>query len=185
MLIDGEEYDFTPTYDPKQAANYEGYIGPNGEFYKVSKKFIHEPMHGDWAFEFIRYMDEQGKKGFDMADELKAGGPHRLLINKNHGFIYYSHNTHPQRKNEPIIVLPKNYVFLKKRKQKLYGITQKQLEMLYNILAENNELRYLPEKLQKAVGDLALIRKQAEDDLHENYVDRFIQKRLDEEQRKK
>ena len=33
--------------------------------------------------------------------------------------------------------------------------------------------------------DAELIRKQAEDDLHENYVDRFIQKRLDEEQRKK
>lgn len=107
------KYNLTPTDDPVIAKDYDGFIGPNGEFYMVSPKFTHKPTHNDWADEYCSMLMEKKDGKEIINNEILYGGSNKYLID-GLGFIYYSHSM--QHDKHPIIVYPKRFWF-KKRKR--------------------------------------------------------------------
>ena len=54
---DGIEYDFTPYIEESMMKNYHGFIGPNGEFYRVRSIYeeAYKMPHNSWAKYFMEY----------------------------------------------------------------------------------------------------------------------------------
>ncbi len=166
MIIDDEEYNFVPTVDPVIAKNYEGFISPEGEFYMVSRKYIHKPSHDEWAIEYVeRLIDKLDKNTKSkLSAKIAFYGVQRYLIDIN-GFIYYSHSTSKSKIKEPIIVYPKKIGL----KTKTF-ITDKQKKMLYNVMVLNHEEKWFPIDIEKELSDR----------IHDHYVDDFIAKEIKE-----
>ncbi len=89
----------------KVIKGYDGYIGPNGEFYKVSVMHEHHPSHEEWAFNYIH--DRLDDYALDVRKHigqiLKYKDDSGLLTHR-YGFICYSHSQYGPRK--PGIVFP-------------------------------------------------------------------------------
>ncbi len=171
MIIDGKKYDFIPTDDVLLAKDYNGFIGQDGMFYKVSYKNSHTPTHNDWAVEYLFYLKDKEpnpKKRMKIINgELSCKGSMEYLIN-GLGFIYYSHSTNKNHYNRPIIIFPKKQLRFK------VDINDKQKIMLYKIMCANGEFEYINNDIQEFITK----------EEHEKYVDDYIKKRVEEEQRK-
>ena len=91
--------DYTKLDEEKELKGFEGYIGPNGEFYKVSLCYVHHPSHDEWAFDFIHdyyplYQKDLKKHFFEVSRYADASG----LIIHRYGFVGYTHSQYKNRK---------------------------------------------------------------------------------------
>lgn len=172
MKIDGTEYNFTPTYDVNATKDYNGFIGQDGEFYLVSNKKTHKPSHNDWAEEYLFYIKDKltdpKKVRKIISAELSYKGSMNYLIN-GLGFIYYSHSMNKNNHNKPIIVFPK-----KQRFKPYVEVNSDQKRMLYKIMCANNEYDYISNDISDAI----------ENEKHLDYVDDYIRREIEKEQRK-
>ena len=86
--------------DPKgKLKGFEGYIGPNGEFYKVSKIYVHHPSHETWALDYIHdYLEEYKidfkKHMFELSKYADSAG---LLVHR-YGYVSFTHSQYGNRK---------------------------------------------------------------------------------------
>lgn len=157
--------DIKLTTNPVVAALYNGFIGPDGNFYIVSSKASHEPTHEEWATNFVLnntnyislLLDPSGSMLFTLS---KLKSKQDMLIHF-YGYVYYSHDLFTR---EPIIICPDYEINNVK-------ITKQQEYMLYEIMSENNELENFPFDVKRYVDE----------EKHNLYVDRFICKRLEQE----
>lgn len=158
-----DEKTFEPIYDLKEIKKYDGFIAPDGSFYKVSKIHKHKPSHIAWAnkyvttkLDYIKFLSNPTKSFLYTVSRLK--NKQNILIHI-YGYIYYGHDAFNRT---PIIIYPD---------ETINGVcsTQTQLDTLFNIMKENGELQYMTTYYQDKV----------EEDKHERYVDDFISKSID------
>lgn len=148
--------------------NYDGFIDPIGNFYKVSKKNKHNPTHIEWADEFVTKKLDYIKQlcnpsGSFLYTISRLKNKQEILVHF-YGFIYYGHDAYTRK---PIIIFPDNAINDK-------YVSKEQIEMLFKILHENNEL-----------DDFYLTyEEQIQDNKHEKYVDSFITKTIERNEKK-
>lgn len=154
---------FEPIYDINEMKKYDGFIAPDGGFYKVSKIHKHKPSHIAWAdkyvttkLNYIKLLVNPTNSFLYTISRLK--NKQDILIHF-YGYIYYGHDAFDR---SPIIKYPD---------QSINGVcaTQTQLNSLFNILEENDELQYMTTYSQDKV----------EEDRHERYVDDLISRSID------
>lgn len=131
MYLDEEKYNIVPTYNPVVAKDYDGFIGRDGAFYMVSKKYKHNPTHEDWAewylIETKKFInDYKTFKGW--LDLCKYDEKQSILIHR-HGYVYYGHS---EKTSRGVI-----YVFPRDDKR---NISTEQTKMLEDIMLLNNEI---------------------------------------------
>lgn len=161
-----EEVDFKtfePIDDINEIKKYDGFIAPDGSFYKVSKFYKHKPSHIAWADKFmttklnyIKLLANPTNSFLDIISRLR--NKQDILIHF-YGYIYYEHDAFDRL---PIIIYPD---------ETINGIcaSQTQLNSLFKILKENNELQYITVRSQDKV----------EEDRHEKYVDDLISRSIE------
>lgn len=125
--------DFNKHDDILKIKDYDGFISPDGYFYKVKKHREENKDHNLWAKAFLeKYgMNLELKLDTDsLIFQLSSfrGGPSDSLV-QLYGYIYYSHDGMFYK---PIIQLPNPKLFGKRA-------TEDSLDMLYNILLINDE----------------------------------------------
>ena len=129
------KFDFNVYYELNEIKGYDGYIGTNGEFYKV-KSFRNSDLnctHLTWAEQYIKQdykklstlLYPSNSILFALAN-LKT--KQDILIHF-FGYVYYSHDYYT---NTPLIITP-NPIYNEKT------ITKEQLEKLYDIMEVNLE----------------------------------------------
>lgn len=126
------------TKNAAEARHYDGFIGQDGTFYKVSEIYKHSPSHYDWAENFLRDMmkkTDDKKMSQKILEDIVLCGGHQNYLLKKMGFIYYGHSQRPDR--HPIIEGKKN-IF------KRIIITEEQKRILFEIMDLNNELDSYP-----------------------------------------
>lgn len=156
------------TINPDIAKDYNGFISPDGKFYLVSKKSSHLPTHQEWAenfvlnnTNFIKLLARPNKSFLYTISRLKDR--QEMLIHF-YGYIYYSHD---ELSKKPILIYPDFDI-----NNKL--VTKEQKDILFKVMLLNYEEDYYPEYT-----------KEYEDcEKHNEYVNRFICKRLEEEMKK-
>lgn len=126
-------YDFKKYDDLIEIKDYDGFISPEGYFYKVKKRRSNVGDHNVWAEQFIR--ENNGKIDLNLKDNVsmlfslsKLSGPSDILVHL-YGYIYYSHDGLLYK---PIIKLPNRILFNK-------SASNEALDMLFDILIINNE----------------------------------------------
>lgn len=137
--IDGQWFNFEPTTDPEEAKTYNGFISPDGKFYKVNKKKSHYTSHDLWAQYFIKH--DKLKTGFFKSEYVK-------ILRKRYGFLLYTHSTRTEHKSMPIICLPLKSIGSNT------NMTNEQAKMLYDIMKLNNELEYYPKEDHSSTDDM-------------------------------
>ena len=143
--------DFKPYYKPEDVDNYELFIGPNGEYYKVKTTYESDEncTHYYWA---IGYFQKKGIKDVLMHKniEKKCKTELEVLINL-YGFIRY---THAYGKRDVYINLPNpdyfGVVINSKQKTSLYKIMEFNHDNITSdIIEHNNESNCYEEKRDK------------------------------------
>lgn len=160
------DYDYT--FDPNVAKNFNGFISPDGKFYKISRKNVHVSSHQEWAnafvinnTNFIKLLAKPNKSFLYTISRLKD--KQDLLIHF-YGYIYYSHDEYSKK---PILIYPDFDI-------NNMSVTKEQKDILFKVMLLNYEEEYYPEYA-----------KEYEDsEKHNEYVDRLISKRLEEEIKK-
>lgn len=129
--------DFTKYDDVTKMRGYDGYIDPNGNFYRVKQRLRPICNHELWAEGYLK------NNALDCHDIVVSES---LLLNlitlktctekliHLHGFIYYSHD---ELLYKPIIKMPNPKIFGKRS-------TEEQMDALYSIMLINNENTNIP-----------------------------------------
>ena len=159
---------FSYTYDPKEAAKYDGFIAPDGRFYKVSKKGKHNPTHYDFADYFVLnetdFVKDLAKASMSFLFTLSRLGNDKVKILIHfYGYIYYGHDEYTDKE----IILYPNYDVNNQ------DVTEEQKQMLFDTIS-----------VVKNKADNLCIEDNNEESIHDRYVDNFIERRLEEELRK-
>lgn len=154
---------FEPLYDINKIKNYDGFIDPKGNFYKVSLKNKHNPTHIEWAEEFVikklDYMKRlSNPSGSFLLTVSNLKNKQDILIHF-YGYIYYGHDAFSKK---TIIIYPDNTI------NDIY-VTEEQLETLFKILKANNEIDLLYTNYEEKINE----------DRHERYVDKLISKEIE------
>lgn len=129
------KFDFNCYYELNEIKGYDGFIGTNGEFYKV-KSFRSSDLnytHLTWAEQYIRQDYKKISTLLYPSNSIlfalsKLKTKQDILIHF-FGFVYYSHDYYT---NMPLIITP-NPIYNEKY------ITKEQLEILYDIMKINLE----------------------------------------------
>jgi len=130
------DFNFKAYSRAKENAQYDGFIGPDGAFYRVKLKFQdkydEKATHYTWAEAFVKEkLDYQSLRLDPHYSTIymlsKLSTPLDLLIH-HYGFVYYSHE-HVLHK--PIVIAPKGE----------FGpiANNTQLNVLWEIMLQNNE----------------------------------------------
>ena len=124
--------DFNP-YEINVSEYFDGFIDPNGNYYKVKEKGTREEIFNIWAKEYIekitsKYYIELRFNYQNILNLKKIQSFTELLINL-FGFVYYNHDS---ELNKPIIKLPDPNLCN-------ISATYDQIEALYHIMKLNNE----------------------------------------------
>lgn len=121
--------DYRPYYDPKDVKNYELFIGPGGEYYKVKTSYESDEncTHYEWAIGYFKKNKLEFLKEIEFVKN-KTKTEIDILINY-FGFIRY---THCGFRNKPIFVIPNKDYFG-------YILSYEQKESIYHLLEFNNE----------------------------------------------
>lgn len=128
--------DLNAHYDAKEVLNYELFIGPKGEYYKVKTVYESDEnmTHYEWA---KRFLEKNNLMEYGLI-KTNYGNPNDILINL-FGFIRYTHAG-----MEPIYDLP----------DKKYGknVTEAQLDSIFELSVLKKEVRFY-EKLVDRVNE--------------------------------
>lgn len=134
-----EKFDFNSYDDINLCHRFDGFIAPDGSYYKVKPKNSKDMFidsHNTWA---QKYITEKLK-----VSELKIRTTHSMLFGLNQingpaeilihyfGYVYYSHDPIYYK---PIIKLPDNKIAG-------YNVTEEQLDTLFQIMILNDEKPY-------------------------------------------
>ncbi len=123
------KFDFHP-YKLELAEFYDGFIDPNGHYYRVKVKGEDNNYHDLWAEQYIRHAST-----VDLSIDLSSFSKLREINNFTDylvnvlGFAYYNHGSIFM---QPIIKLPNPDIAQKKA-------TSDQIETLFQIMTINNE----------------------------------------------
>ena len=129
--------DFTKYDDVLKMKGYDGYIDPQGHFYRVKMRLRPTCNHEIWAEEYLK-TNALNCRDIAVSESLILN----LVTLKTyteklihlHGFIYYSHD---ELLYKPIIKLPNPKIFGKRA-------TEEQMDALYSIMLINNEKTNIP-----------------------------------------
>lgn len=126
--------DFKKYNNIKQIKGYDGFIDPEGDFYRVKKLGSNDGDHNLWAQNYFEKtlgtkVPFVGSNVSLMLSIAKLNGPSDFLIHM-YGFIYYSHDGLLYK---PIVKLPNTKLFGK-------NASSKSLDTLFNIALVNDEL---------------------------------------------
>lgn len=119
------KFDFN-SYNFAIAEYFDGFIGPQGDYYHVKPMGQSDDFHNVWAEQYIKLLCDK-----DYNDYFKLPGISDftdLLVNI-FGFIYYNHDC---KSLQPIIKLPNHGIAGKRT-------TNNQIETLIEIMLINNE----------------------------------------------
>lgn len=157
------------TKDPYIAKECNGFISPDGKFYIVSKKSCHHPTHEEWASAFVlsntNYLsDIQNTNGSLLYTISKLTEKQDILIHI-YGYVYFSYSG--EYSTEPIIIFPDEKINDKK-------VSIEQKNILFDIAKINGEDSICYFDCEKSF----------EENKHDSYVQRFIARRVIEEQKK-
>lgn len=129
--------DFNKYDDMTKMRGYDGYIDPNGNFYRVKQRLKSTCNHEIWAEEYL-------KKNPTKYNDIKVEESLILnLVNLRtcteklihlYGFVYYGHD---DLLYKPIIILPNPKMFGKRA-------TEEQMDALYSLLLVNKENINIP-----------------------------------------
>lgn len=134
-MLDFNKYD-----DYMEMKGYDGFIDPDGYFYKVApkNKTAQLDTHNKWADSFIR--EKLGVKNLKLNQTVSAlytlvtlNDPTNILINC-YGYVYYSHDSIYYK---PIIKLPNPKIAS-------FKATKEQLDTLFMIMSLNSENTNIP-----------------------------------------
>lgn len=154
---------FLPTYDINEAKEYDGFIAPDGGFYKVSIKNKHKPTHIQWADKFVvsklNYIKLLANPSESLLYELSRLKNKQDILIHFYGYVYFGHDSYDRK---PRIIYPDESV-------NNVSVTKEQLAVIYDILDKNNELSYMSFDFEDKIR---------EDKLNA-YVDGYISDLLD------
>lgn len=157
------ESSFDKISDLNEMIKYDGFIAPDGSFYKVSIKNKHNPTHIMWAEEYVTKKLDYVKRLANPNGSLlyiisKLKNKQDLLVHF-YGYVYYGHDAESRK---AIIIYPDKTINEKE-------VTNDQLNTLFGILRENEELDdfYIPHE------------EKINQDRHERYVDKYISKEIE------
>ena len=130
-----DTFDFNSYNKLEDISGYDGFIDPNGEFYRVKKKNSSDInfTHLTWSDAYLKYDTKKLsvilKPSYSMLYILSQLKTKQDILIQVFGFVYYSHDhfTH-----EPIII-PPDPMYNDK------SITSEQLDKLYEIMEMNKE----------------------------------------------
>lgn len=154
--------DFKPHYDINEIKNYELFIGPQGEYYKVKtiKESDENMTHYNWAHKYL-----QKHKLLELfkqeIKELNLDDYNSIIINLC-GFIRY---THVDYYGTPVIDIPDYFKYGK-------TVTEKQIISLHHLMHSKNESRFYEpflENVKKNSYDGSIYRKMVD-----NYIEKLI-----------
>ena len=162
------EKTFEPICDINVIKNYDGFIDPEGNFYRVSLRNMHVPTHIEWADKFvIKKLDYikhlSNPSGSFLLTMTKLKDKQDVLIHF-YGFIYYGHDAYTRK---PIIIYPDDTINSK-------CVSKEQIETLFKILSANEELTDLYSAYEEKI----------QDDRHEKYVDNLIARTIERNENK-
>lgn len=157
------ELDFNCYNKLEDFIDYDGFVAPNGDFYKVSLANKHNPTHNTWAdkfviekLDFLKHLSSANKSFLYTISKLKT--KQDILIHY-YGFIYYGHDSYSKK---PIIIYPDSTYNDK-------YVTQEQLDIIFRIFKENNELDMLYLDYEEKIDN----------ERHERYIDSLISKQIE------
>lgn len=113
-IIENVAYDFEPIVgldSEGKIKDYDGFIDPEGNFYKVSKIYKHKPTHEDWAFYYLtekshKYIDDFVNASLKESFKLNKYKDSQALLLHFYNWVYVGHAQNPNR--GAIIVFPKD-----------------------------------------------------------------------------
>ena len=156
------KFDFNKYTDVEDCINYDGFIAPSGEFYRVSVCNKHKPTHNEWADKYVLeksdYVKELTRASSSFLYTMSRLKSKLEILMHFYGYIYYGHNLHNRA---PIIIYPNSDINNKE-------VSTMQYNMLFDILYERDELMYLP----------VMALDEVKDKNHDKYVDDFINRRF-------
>lgn len=156
------KFDFNKYTNVEDCINYDGFIAPGGEFYRVSVCNKHKPTHNEWADKFVLekldYIKELTRASGSFLYTMSRLKNKLEILMHFYGYIYYGHNLYDRA---PIIIYPNSDINNKE-------VSTMQYNMLFDILYERDELMYLP----------VMALEEVKDKNHDKYVDDFINKRF-------
>lgn len=158
-----DENTFKPISDINEIMKYDGFIAPDGSFYKVSIKNRHNPTHIEWAEEYVKRKLDYVKRLANPSGSLlyiisRLENKQDVLVHF-YGYVYYGHDAESRN---PIIIYPDRSV----NEQE---ITEEQLNTLFNILRKNDEFNDFYISHEEKINH----------DKHERYVDGFISREME------
>lgn len=127
-MLDFKKYD-----DLIDIKDYDGFISPDGYFYKVKKRGSNTGDHNVWAKSFIKEAKDISSLAIKNNPSLifslsKLNGPSDILVHL-YGYIYYSHDGMYYK---PIVQLPDKRIFNREA-------SNERLDTLFELLIINNE----------------------------------------------
>lgn len=156
---------FIPVYDLKIAKDYDGFIAPDGGFYKVSKKNKHNPSHIALANEYVINKLDYVKllanpTGSFLYTISRLKNKQDILIHF-YGYVYYGHDAFDKK---PIIIYPD---------ETINGVSANslQLNILFNILRDNDELSHV------SVGVYDNVKENKYQSYKDNYISNLLDRR--------
>lgn len=124
--MDSKFVDFNKYYDPKDVGDYELFIGPHGEYYKVKTKYEsgQNCTHYKWAECYLEKNAPNILNNKKISDVCRT--PLEVLTNL-YGFIRYTHTGD----DKPYFTFPNPSMG--------YQISRDQKEALYKLMDYNHE----------------------------------------------
>ena len=85
--------------EANELRGYDGYIAPNGDFYKVSTIYTHNPSHETWALDYVHDSLEEYKIDFKkhLLQITKFADTAGLLVHR-YGYVSYTHSQYLSRR---------------------------------------------------------------------------------------
>ena len=162
-IIKMDENTFKTISDINEIIKYDGFIAPDGSFYKVSIKNRHNPTHIEWAEEYVKRKLDYVKRLANPSGSLlyiisRLDNKQDVLVHF-YGYVYYGHDAASRK---PIIIYPDRAINERE-------ITEEQLNTLFNILRKNDEFNDFYISHEEKINH----------DRHERYVDGFISREME------
>lgn len=127
--------DFKSYTEIKDMKHYDGFIDPDGKFYRVKERRSNDlsNTHYTWADAFIKNNEEMMKyimtPSYSMLYMISNLKNKQNILIHAFGYVYYSHD---HLMGNPIIITP-NPIHNGKE------VTKEQLDTLYALMSENKE----------------------------------------------